>query len=215
MSAATPIRNAPLALWRIAEAFMHALCALFGNPDDVAAQHTFTTKPYALLLDWIRAGEAILRKLLLIEAAALGATTFAPPAPPTHRKRERKLIEFSADKPEAWRVSLRCFTSPTLRQTQRNAADSASVNLSLSKAERPDRRFHSAWPVAERYEALVRVFNNPAPYAHRLARRLQAHPQRAATLTRDPPRFEYTLNPVEREELDRATAFTLRRYEPG
>jgi hypothetical protein len=48
-------------------------------------------------------------------------------------------------------------------------------------------RFYSAWPLAERYEALVRAFNNPAPFARRLARRLIATPKRLATLLRAPP----------------------------
>ena len=34
-------------------------------------------------------------------------------------------------------------------------------------------RFRSAWPLAERQEALLRVCNNPAPYAKRLAARLR------------------------------------------
>ncbi len=40
-------------------------------------------------------------------------------------------------------------------------------------------RFRSAWPLAERYEAIVRAFNEPALYAQRLARRLYAQPWRA------------------------------------
>ena len=35
----------------------------------------------------------------------------------------------------------------------------------------------SAWPLAERYEALIRVFNAPFAFARRLARRLHAQPQ--------------------------------------
>jgi hypothetical protein len=49
-------------------------------------------------------------------------------------------------------------------------------------------RFTSAWPLAERYEALIRVFNDPAPYAKRLAARLHALPHRAAELLRLPKR---------------------------
>lgn len=49
-------------------------------------------------------------------------------------------------------------------------------------------KFYSAWPLAERYEALLRVFNNPAPFAKRLAARLHATPHRAAELMRLPAR---------------------------
>ncbi len=34
-----------------------------------------------------------------------------------------------------------------------------------------------AWPLAHRSEALLRVFNDPIPYARRLARRLAARPK--------------------------------------
>jgi len=47
--------------------------------------------------------------------------------------------------------------------------------------------FHSAWPAAERYEALLRAFNDPAPYARRLAKRLHATPHRRSELLRAPP----------------------------
>jgi hypothetical protein len=42
MQAATLPRTAPLALWRIAEAFLHVLYSLFGAPEDVAREHTLT-----------------------------------------------------------------------------------------------------------------------------------------------------------------------------
>ena len=51
----------------------------------------------------------------------------------------------------------------------------------------PPRAFRSAWPLAERYEALLRVCNHPAAYARRLARRLHATPHRAGELLRAPP----------------------------
>ena len=51
----------------------------------------------------------------------------------------------------------------------------------------PQRRFHDAWPIALRYEALLRVFNDPTAYARRLARRLHAIPHRAVELLRAPP----------------------------
>jgi hypothetical protein len=50
----------------------------------------------------------------------------------------------------------------------------------------PKPKFYSAWPLAERAEALLRAFNNPEPYARRLSRRLHATPHRAAALTRQP-----------------------------
>ena len=49
------------------------------------------------------------------------------------------------------------------------------------------RAFRSAWPLAERYEALLRVFNAPAAYAQRLARRLHATPHHLHEALHAPP----------------------------
>lgn len=102
-------------------------------------------------------------------------------------------------------MSFKCLASPALRQAQRDAAGSVSVSQSLSKAERPARnsredrwcaenwkpvRLRSAWPLAERYEALLRVFNEPAPYARRLARRLHATPYRIRDVLQLSPEAE-------------------------
>lgn len=203
----TPTTTAPLALWRVAGAFMHILHALFGAPEDVAARHTLRFEAHKLMASWLRAGEAMMRRLLLIEAAAYAKPNTRPllRAP---RKRTRKLMTFTPDAPEKWRVSFRCFGA-ALRQAQRDAVCGSigpvSVSLSLSKAKRPGRlsreerwcaehrpkpKFRSAWPLAERYEALLRVFNNPSAYARRLARRLHATPHRLRELLRAPPEAE-------------------------
>lgn len=184
-------RTAPLSLWTIAQTFLNTLFALFGAPESVAFQHTHTGAQRALMLPWLRAGEALMRRLLLIEAAAY-------PKPNTRplltrpRKRVRKLVGFDHDKPETWRVSFQCFarlnSSPAC-----GGGVGAQRRPRLSRYERlwPEpkpTKFYSAWPLAERYEALIRVFNNPAPFAKRLAARLHALPHRAAELMRLPPR---------------------------
>ncbi|MBC7769310.1 MAG: hypothetical protein H7124_11035 [Phycisphaerales bacterium] len=184
-----PARTAPLALWRVAETLLRTLHMLFGAPEDVAAQHTFTAKAHATLASWLRCAEAMLRRLLLIEAAALpkpGAHT--PPRPA--RPRERKLMSFEADQPETWRVSFRCFTSSPARGGRISAQSAMTMGAGdrcASPAGAGGRRFCSAWPLAERYEALLRVFNDPTAYARRLARRLHAAPQLLAQALRAPP----------------------------
>lgn len=192
-----------MALWRVAEAFLHTLYNLFGAPEDVAAEHTLTARAHELLASWLRCAEAMLRRLILIEAAHLPAPTpRARPELVEKRQRVRKLMHFSADKPEEWRVSFRVFVSPMLRQAQHDAegdaAGSVSVSLSLSKAERPaPQRFRSAWPLAERYEALIRVFNDPIPYARRLARKLHAAPRLLGEALRAPPEAKHRIDDFE------------------
>jgi hypothetical protein len=57
--------------------------------------------------------------------------------------------------------------------------------------------FRSAWPLAERYEALIRVFNDPAPYARRLARHLHATPHRLAGALKAPPEARHRVERFE------------------
>jgi hypothetical protein len=194
-SAPSPARIAPIALWRVAQAFLNTLYNLFGAPEDVAFQHTYTAKAHRQLAQWLRCAEAMLRRLLLIEASAYAGAANASAPHQQKRQRVRKLHEFTHDKPEAWRVSFRCFAFPLLRQAQHDAGGDAA---GLSKAKRPDRqRFRSAWPLAERYEAILRVFNDPTPYAQRLSRRLRATPKRLHEILRAPPEAEHRIDGFE------------------
>ena len=205
----SPIRRAPIDLWRVAEAFLQTLHMLFGEPKDVARNSVVSALAHRTLASWLRCAEALLQRLLLIEAAALPTPNVPPPSRRHAGKavRVRKLCEFWPDKPEDWRVSFRCFP-PTLRQAQRDAggvaAGSVSVSLSLSKAKRPGRQFRNAWPLAERYEALLRVFENPEPYARRLSRRLRAAPMRASALLQAPPEARHRIDGF--DELTQAAA---------
>ena len=161
-----PIRHAPIALWRVAEAFLHTLHNLFGAPEDVAFRHALTRGPYLLLLSWIRVGEALLRRLLLIEAAALPKPNTRPILWPARKKRARRMMEFFDDKPEDWRVSFRIMERGRPRPREW---------LRASRARTPALpNLKSVWPLAERYEALLRVFNDPTAYAKRLAKHLYA-----------------------------------------
>jgi hypothetical protein len=172
-------RAAPRAFWLIAQHFFHVLWTLFGNPEDLARRHTLTKNDYTLTLSWLRVAEALMRRLLLIEAAALTL----PEARRVTRKskRTRRRITYTADNPEHWRVSFRCPSSPA-------RGGSVERRSRETKGEAPPAapKFHSAWPLAERYEALVRAFNNPAPFARRLARRVKAELTRIAALLRAP-----------------------------
>lgn len=132
--------TAPIALWRAAPAFIHILHALFGAPTDVAAGHPMTLKAHKMLASWLRCGEAMMRRLLVIEAAA-----YAKPNTRVSRPRASKPMSFTPEEPGKWRVSFRCFVPRTLRQAQGDAVCGAggpdSVSLRLSKAERPVRPF--------------------------------------------------------------------------
>lgn len=197
----TPPRAAPLALWRVAQAFLNTLYNLFGAPEDVAAKHTLLREAHARMASWLRCAEALLRRLLLIEAAALAAAPLARKAVgKMPAARVRRAMSFDADKPEAWRVSFRCF----------NAADLRARGPRPMRQSDPRRaamaRFRSAWPLAERYEALIRVFNAPAAYARRLARRLFANAKMVGAVLRAPEEAEHRIDQYERFEAACAIA---------
>lgn len=188
-----PNTKAPPELWHSARAFFCALHMLFGGPESVADRHTLAHKAYMQLLSWLRVGEAMMRRLIAIEAAAFPARAVAKPRTP--HKHTRKPVSFFADKPEEWRVAFRCFL---------NRQQDASGQRKYAA-----RRFHSAWPLAERYEALIRAFNDPLRYARRLAARLHAAPHKFPTLFAKP--LEYV------HRVDNAEAFTataIERWRP-
>ena len=188
-------------LWHIAQDFIVTLFNLFGQPEAIAARHTILRDEWRLITSWLRAGEALMRQLLLVEAAAL-------PKPNTRpilwkrRARKRRVMSFSAEEPETWRVSFRCFNSMLSRRGAKRgepvsvghhaaADESASDQRVLTHAwpgsTEHAAQFKSAWPLAERAEALLRVFNDPSAYAQRLARRLYAKPHRARAVMRFDP----------------------------
>jgi hypothetical protein len=88
MQTATISRTAPLALWRIAEAFLNILHSLFGAPEDVAREHTLTRAAHTLLHSWLRVGEALLRRLLGHRSRqSIPHFTPLPPSKIKHRDR--------------------------------------------------------------------------------------------------------------------------------
>lgn len=179
-----PPRHAPIALWRAAGALLATLHMLFGAPEELAARHTLLRETHALIASWLRCAEAMLRRLLLIEASAHAAAPLKPMPACAARPRVRRLLGFDADKPEAWRVSFQHLTA-----SNRRGMSAAARGRTRGEA----RRFCSAWPLAERYEALIRVFNAPAAFARRLARRLHAKPQRLHDLLAAPPEAEHRI----------------------
>jgi hypothetical protein len=215
---AATVRTAPLVLWRVAQALLGVLHMLFGAPETVAAQHTLTAKAHAQMASWLRTAEAMMRRLLLIEAGAYPRPNTRPLLRAA-RKRTPKLKSFTPEAPTQWRVSFRCFQShraARAKAKQDTAANTirAFVFHDEPPAPRPlgphrrgqrvrhppmrrqDRPWvqaqtplavRSAWPLAERYEALLRVFNAPAAYAQRLARRLHATPHRLHETLHAPP----------------------------
>jgi hypothetical protein len=217
-SPSAPTTFAPPALWQIAHGFIVTFCGMFGTPEQIAEKHTLTAKPYKLLLSWLRAGEALMRRLLLIEASHYDKPNIRPLLR-EQRARARKAMSFYADQPEAWRVSFRAFVCE--RRGPRKPRAERPRKPRLSREERwcaeywPRPIFHSAWPLAERAEALLRAFNNPEPYAKRLARRLHATPHRAIALLRHPEDAPSLIGQERFAETNAPSESAVKRFEPG
>ncbi|HYD88650.1 MAG TPA: hypothetical protein VEA80_14340 [Vitreimonas sp.] len=196
MTDTEPERKAPLDLWRIARAFLIALHALFGDPAQIAQRICFRRKEYETIARWVRAGEMLLRRLLLIEAAALQLAP-TPVRARVKRARVRKLHAFHLEAPETWRVSFHVI------DRGRRAAGHATPRTHAPGASSPAGAFPDAFPLALRCEALLRAYNDPAPYARRLARRLARQPQRAAAILAHTPDTHHV---IPREDVDAVTS---------
>ena len=178
---------------------MITLFNLFGEPQDLAFQHSINARDYKLACNWLRTVEALFRRLLLIEASHY-AREMEQAKPRTHSKRQRREMAFFPENPDAWRVTFRTLDGGRPRphgavHGQSPALD--RLNDAGEDARGPMRlpaRFHSAWPLAERFEALLRVHNDPTPYAKRLARRLYAAPQRVACIIKEPPELQHRID---------------------
>ncbi len=208
MSAAPAIvTHAPPLLWAAARALICTIFALFGDPSAIAAQHTHSARERSLLLKWLRAGEAFMRHLLLIEASHVARANSRPPTR-MRRLRKRRLVTFEADKPEDWRVSFRCFLD-----RRRLAGGDGRKRSNVRRRDAGGPRFHSAWPLAERAEAMLRAFNHPEAYAKRLARRLYAAPKRAGPVLRHPPDLAHLTDDF--DALREAGEAARRRFDSG
>jgi len=191
-------RFAPIALWRVASRLMITLFNLFGEPQDLAFRHTLVARDYKAALNWLRSVEAMFRKLLLIEASYY-AKEVAQTKHRTPSKRARKQVSFLPENPESWRVSFRASEAPvgkggSARLRRACVAERRAPYLAPTT-------FHAAWPLAERFEALLRVHNNPAPYAKRLARRLHVSAQRIVEIIKEPLELQHRIDAEPRAEL--------------
>jgi len=159
-------------LWTQARDIIRTLFRCCGEPQDIAREGNISRKLYDHVLTWIRAGETLLRRMLLIEAHAQASPPRAN-ARPRGGQRQRKLVTFYPDKPDDWRVHFRCCVSERrlpAGKASEHASQECRQDAGAPSAKAPKLPVLSTWPLALRAEALLRICNNPAPYIARLAR---------------------------------------------
>jgi hypothetical protein len=189
MTSLHPISDQPrpartLEHWRNVRWFIEVIWNLFGGPETIAALRNLSRADHKLLASWMHKAESLVRKILLIEAADVRVD--ARPAKPRQAKprkakprkaapREKARRTFHAHEPQTWRVSFRISVRRSRASNSRRAYGAGFVC--------PD-----AWPLAGRFEALMRVFDCPERYIARAARRLRRQPKLIAALAA-PMRF--------------------------
>ena len=176
--------NDPTApLWQTLRDFIAQAFSLFGAPHEIAQQSVRLREEHSLFLRYLRQCETLLRKLLFIDALALSggdthahAGTGKAEQSPGHAcvspPRTRRFHEQDPDNSEQWRVTFRLIGDTHALRGPRKQCPAESLAC-VSPIKNSAARFTSTWPAAERFEALLRAFNDPAPYVKRLARLIQ------------------------------------------
>lgn len=176
------------ALWEAAEYLLRWLVALCGDACAVVARGRLSPKERREIAFWLRPVEALVRRLLVVEAARL-AETLPPPRARTARPRKCRTVLQDPENSASWAVRFRALE----RIGSPGAAPAAcTAPLACARSRRAGVKRDSfaardPWPLAERIEAVARVLENPAPFARRLARRLTAGAARYARSCRPPP----------------------------
>jgi len=195
-TAPTPIAD----LWKSARTILADALGAFGGPQQI--QRTLDRIARGVIRRQLKALEVLVMKLLLIEAAKLPAVAKRAHAAPNGQGRSAHAADPA--RPETWRV---CFqlqippepndaTGPRIRgfgpsrfiravvvdaKTFAKLACLATMRASTTNEERDSA---AAARLARRFEALRRVFANPAPRARRLKHKLIALKQRAVAAAR-------------------------------
>ncbi|QGZ93888.1 hypothetical protein [Terricaulis silvestris] len=189
---------APIAdLWKSARAVLADALSAFGGPQQI--QRTLDRIARSAIRRQLKALEVLVMKLLLIEAAKLPAVTKRAHAAPNGQGRSAHAADPA--RPETWRVCFQLHIPPEPKDTGPRirgfgpsrliravvvdantfANRLAAMRASISNEERDSA---AAARLARRFEALRRVFANPAPRARRLKHKLIALKQRAFAAAR-------------------------------
>jgi len=174
-------------LWSAARALFERMRAHIGEAEAIAALR-LDRDTLAAMRAWLRPLEALVRRIVLIEAAALARTPLAP-----KRQSERHAQAPQAKPPRQRSYALRLWarTPPAparirqlgppllVRDIYRERARAAQARrLNMVRFMRPPEPLR----IARRIEALARVLEKPANAVRRLARKLRQLPKLAIKL---------------------------------
>lgn len=175
-------------LWaRVRASFERALLVC-GNPAAIAAITNLARHSRTNIVRWLAPLENMVRKLLLVEAAAIGPPPWSSASLPqlsrALRARAKVVCDPSPDRtaPSTWSACFALAPPCDPRAVEQDlhirslAPDPPwTVFTPTRENSTPHQsgKFDPAFRLARRFEALRRVLANPAPYARRLARLIQ------------------------------------------
>jgi hypothetical protein len=169
--------SAIAALWSRARAMFARAAAIIGSAQTLAAITSLTRARRREIAGWLGLAESIVRKLIFAEAAGLErapAPSHAPRAAAA-KDRVKSTNPIDLNQPSTWPARFALapprdpFAVPESRAPRIRALWGSSLPPS-PPAHPPKRGTPTPLRLAFRLEALRRVFNDPAPYARRLAR---------------------------------------------
>jgi hypothetical protein len=167
--------DAALTIWRVVREHIAGLWRTHGSPADVALFGFIGSTLRRELLSWLQPIEGVLRRLIARDAALLAPSLKLRPLRKHKRAGTRRVIIDPAQ-PETWRVVFRSDEKTSAR---------AHRGARTLRAPSP----YESFALALRFEACVRVFNDPGPFARRLAFRLARGRVDVEALTRMPRAF--------------------------
>ena len=176
----------PAYYWAVLREYLSFTFSLFGDPVSIAKKLWLHKSEHKLCNDWLRVLEGLLRRLIFLDARDYKLE----PTPERKRTPLRLMpagagASFDSDDSSTWRVSFKLDAAPPQPPRPKRGARCAAPN---TQAKLPNARWST--PLALRFEALIRGFNNPAPLVRRCARLLQRNAERVRAL----------IKPVRRED---------------
>mgnify|MGYP001403125961 FL=1 len=179
-----------LDLWRTLRVYIEQACALFGLPVALAQKIWLSRIEHKRIGDLLAALEALLRRLLFIDALGL-APIFASAESKARVRRGMGAAcgaHFNLDDSESWRVAFQLGAYAARPRAGKPRRTTAPPLINACAAA----------PLAERLEALIRAYNNREAMAQRLADRLVRAPTlRPALLA--VPRTREAARPIHRD----------------
>lgn len=174
----SPNPDKRLDLWRTLRDYIVCAFHILGSPLALAELGWVRKERYGAQRNWLFRCEELFRRLLYIDALRVSAVGGRVPRQSDCRLPTadcRPPTAFDTESPETWRVSFQLTSTATAPSPRRKRNRSPGVDWRTTAC---------VYPLARRFEALVRAFNEPERHVRRMARLIRKRaPKLAARFT--------------------------------